>query len=419
MNKQPDLTGGERAYKLLSDDSRVFRGVAMGAPEYRTNEKFHIPLMHPVTGKECPVPPNGWSRAPETLQALIDKNEILFGKDETTQPNKKVFLTEKSKRQISSVIEETGRGKHDVLALGVEFPYCHPVALYEKLLGAGVSTHGTALDYFAGSGTTGHAVINLNREDNGNRKYILVEMGDHFDTVLKPRIQKVIYSKDWKNGKPVSREGISHMFKYIRLESYEDTLTNIELQRSKPQQLLLDKAGSFRESYMLKYMLDVESRGSQTMLNIDNFDDPWNYKLLVGAGSVGETKPVNADLIETFNWLLGLQVRHMGRISGFQVVEGENQNGEKVLVIWRKVRNLDETDLEKIATARERSNRDLEAFFIKQQYNTLDSKFNLIYVNGDNNLMNVPLNPDKEGVVPHYKVRLIEEEFKRLMFLDN
>ena len=72
-------------------------------------------------------------------------------------------------------------------------------------------------DYFAGSGTTGHSVINLNRVDKGTRKYILVEMGEVFNLVLKPRIQKVIYSKDWKDGKPVSREGSSHIFKYIRL----------------------------------------------------------------------------------------------------------------------------------------------------------------------------------------------------------
>lgn len=69
------------------------------------------------------------------------------------------------------------------------------------------------IDYFAGSGTTGHAVINLNKEDEGKRKYILCEMGEYFDTVTKPRIQKVIYSKDWKDGKPVSREGSSHCFK--------------------------------------------------------------------------------------------------------------------------------------------------------------------------------------------------------------
>jgi adenine-specific DNA-methyltransferase len=125
---------------------------------------------------------------------------------------------------------------------------------------------------------------------------------------------------------------------------------------------------------------------------------------------------VNVDLVETFNWLLGLTVRHVDRISGFQVVEGTNPKDEKVLVIWRRIRDLSETDPKKIAAARDKANRDLEAFFRKQQYNTLDSEFDVIYVNGDNNLMNVPLEPEKEGVEPRYKVRLIEEEFRRLMF---
>ncbi|MFH1673364.1 MAG: site-specific DNA-methyltransferase [Pseudomonadota bacterium] len=313
--------------------------------------------------------------------------------------------------------EDANDELHQLLGEQYAVSYPKPSKLLTLLLSASRHTKGYWIDYFAGSGTTGHAVISLNREDDNKRKYILVEMGDYFDTVLKPRISKVVYSKNWKDGKPTARHsGISHCFKYLRLESYEDALANIELQRTGPQQLLLDNAEGFRESYMLKYMLDVESRGSQALLNIDNFDDPWNYKLLVGAGSVGETKPVNADLVETFNWLLGLKVKHIDRISGFQVAEGENPKGEKVLVIWRKVRDLGETDLEKIAAAREQANRDLEAFFRKQQYNTLDSEFDVIYVNGDNNLMNVPLDPGKEGVEPRYKVRLIEEEFKRLMF---
>lgn len=310
-------------------------------------------------------------------------------------------------------------------------PFDYPKSLFtvEDLIQIGAGSNDNILDFFAGSGTTGHAVINLNRQDGGQRKYILVEMGDYFETVLKPRIMKVVYSKDWKDGKPVSREGISHMFKYIRLESYEDALGNIQLSRTDKQKSLLDAADGFRESYMLKYMLDIESKGSHTLLNIDHFDDPWSYKLLVGAGSVGETRSVNVDLIETFNWLLGLKVKHIDRISlpapesdatcqagGFQVVEGENPEEQKVLVIWRKIRNLDKTDPKKISAAREKANRVLEKFFRKQQYNTLDSEFDLIYVNGDNNLMNIPVVPEKEGVEPRYKVRLIEEEFKRLMF---
>jgi adenine-specific DNA-methyltransferase len=283
------------------------------------------------------------------------------------------------------------------------FTYPKSVSTIEDSIRIGTNSDSFILDFFAGSGTTGHAVINLNREDEGKRKYILVEMGAYFDTVLKPRIAKVIYSEEWKDGKPVSHHtGISHMFKYIRLESYEDTLANLELKRTDAQKELLNLSDSFRESYMLKYMLDTESGVSQSLLNIDAFEDPFNYKLLVGTGSVGETKPVNVDLVETFNWLLGLHVRHMDHIRGFRVIEGMSPENEKVLIIWRNIK--------------EKSNKDLNDFFKKQQYNTMDMEFDVIYVNGDNNLMNLPMTSAGGETEPRYKVRLIEEEFKRLMF---
>jgi adenine-specific DNA-methyltransferase len=252
------------------------------------------------------------------------------------------------------------------------------------------------LDYFAGSGTTGHAVINLNREDGGNRKYILVEMGAYFDTVLKPRILKVIYSKDWKDGKPVSREGSSHLLKYIRLESYEDALNNLEMQRSELQTQLLANAPELREDYMLRYMLDVESRGSASLLNIAAFAHPFDYTLKIAAGSVGETRDTAVDLVETFNYLLGLRVRQIDTIRGVVTVKGLNPEGQRVLIIWRDVEQL--------------PNSELDTFFQKQGYTTRDQEFDLIYVNGDNNLEN--LRRDDET----WKVRLTEQEFQRLMF---
>ena len=127
---------------------------------------------------------------------------------------------------------------HDIAPIGTfasereGFATQKPVKLIERCVSLTGAT--TILDFFAGSGTTGHAVINLNREDGGDRKYILIEMGEHFDTVLVPRLKKVIYSKDWKDGKPQSRNtGVSHCFKILRLESYEDTLNNLRLHRTR------------------------------------------------------------------------------------------------------------------------------------------------------------------------------------------
>jgi adenine-specific DNA-methyltransferase len=176
------------------------------------------------------------------------------------------------------------------------------------------------LDFFAGSGTTAHAAIDLNREKGNRLKYILIEMGEYFDLVTKPRIQKVIYSKDWRGGKPVSREGSSHLLKYIRLESYEDALNNIELNRTEEQASLFDTHEEFREDYTLRYMLDVEARGSVSLLNVESFADPFNYQLNIATEvSVGETRPVAADLVETFNYLLGLRVRRVETICGFHL----------------------------------------------------------------------------------------------------
>ena len=86
------------------------------------------------------------------------------------------------------------------------------------------------MDFFAGSGTTAHAVMNLNREDGGTRKYILVEMGDHFHEVILPRIKKIAFNSKWKDGKPVFEEGesgISQFVKYYDLEQYEETLQKV------------------------------------------------------------------------------------------------------------------------------------------------------------------------------------------------
>lgn len=218
--------GGEVPYKYIDDDGSVYQSVSLRAPEKRTDPKFFIPLNHPVTGKPCPVPPNGFSRTPETLQSMLEAGDILFGEDEKVQPRQKSRLTPETEKQITSVIQNGNKGKADVDALGIEFPYCHPVSLYESIIGSLTKGQPNAivLDYFAGSGTSAHSVMSLNRADGGKRKYILVEMGEHFNTVILPRIKKVAFSDKWKDGKANDGEGMSHFVKYYDLEQYEDVL---------------------------------------------------------------------------------------------------------------------------------------------------------------------------------------------------
>ena len=132
-------------------------------------------------------------------------------------------------------------------ARGFSFPKS-PHLVANCLITGRLEDGDVAGDYFAGSGTTAHAVINLNREDGGNRKYVLVEMGDYFHTVLLPRIKKVVYSKDWKDGKPVSHEGSSHFLKYYALEQYEETLRHARYEDG--EQLDIDSLKSHFEQYV-------------------------------------------------------------------------------------------------------------------------------------------------------------------------
>lgn len=238
---------------------------------------------------------------------------------------------------------------------------------------------------------------NAYAEYNNVEKVMVEKLGllGRMKNVLRGDINFNAYGKKRRStlSKNINWQG-GGMFKYIRLESYEDTLNNLELKRTGTQQDLLEKSDSFRESYMLSYMLDVEGRDS--LLNIDAFEDPFNYKLNISTGTAGETRPITVDLVETFNYLLGLTVHHIDHIRGFRVIQGASPKGEKVLVIWRNLK--------------EKSNEDLEEFFRRQEYNPKDMEFDLIYVNGDNNIENLRREDET------WKVRLIEEDFKRLMF---
>ena len=85
-----------------------------------------------------------------------------------------------------------------------------------------------SMDYFAGSGTTADSIIRLNKENGTVNGYVLVEMGDYFGGLLMPRLKKTVFANEWKDGVPQSKDGISHVIQYHRLESYEDALNNIQ-----------------------------------------------------------------------------------------------------------------------------------------------------------------------------------------------
>lgn len=254
----------------------------------------------------------------------------------------------------------------------------------------------TVLDFFAGSGTTAHAALNLNRADDGKRTYLLVDFGDYFEDTLVARIKKLVYAPEWKNGRPESiQSGISHAFKVVRLESYEDTLNNLHLQQMPVQESSLQKAAEEqRDEYMLGYFLNLESEQSPGLLDLNQFRDPFSYKLEIATHSAGETVPTTVDLLETFNWLLGLTVKQIDEQKGFVIVTGEKRSGGRTLIIWRRLADDLVAD-----------NEQLEKLLAKLAVSPADTEYDFIYINGSHTLND-----------PHKKVHLTEEAFKRLMF---
>jgi adenine-specific DNA-methyltransferase len=261
------------------------------------------------------------------------------------------------------------------------------------------------VDFFGWSGTTAEAAISIARDTKEKHFYILVEQGEYFDTVLKPRIQKVVYSADWKDGKATAPQtGISHAFKVLQIESYEDTLNNLELRRSEAQQGLLDTLPpSAKEDYLLRYLLDIESRGS--LLSVEQFKKPFDCTLKVAVDSAGAYEERAIDLVETFNYLIGLRVKHidMERDKGFLLVTGWLPTGEKTLVLWRDVEQVDYEALNRLCD--------------KLAINPADSEFEVVYINGDHNIPAVFTTTEAEGAITRtLKTRQIEPEFMSRMF---
>lgn len=403
-------------------------------PIYYDPDNNIVSVTHKLPIQILPIDSKGlkriWRRGKDVIESMFRDNKLWVKKVKDEYQVFFKFTGGLDGKMVSSIWYDAKYSASDYGTkildniLGEREIFSYPKSPYtvmDSISAMSENSSSLVLDFFAGSGTTGHAVINLNREDNGKRKYILVEMGEYFDTVTKPRIEKVIYSKDWKDGKPVSREGSSHIFKYIRLESYEDTLNNVEFSNS------FDIDDFLQTEYLTKYKIKKETEGSSIYLPAEVFYNPFEFQLKITRKN--ESRVQKIDLIETFNFLIGLQVNNIytkkynalfktidtGRLQAditlndngqyiFKIVEGSTLKGEKVLVIWRNIvgdiNNND--DLNK-------NNAVLESVTLKNQIKPADNEYDIIYINCTNSLQNFA----KDG---GYKVALIEEVMKDKMF---
>lgn len=310
-----------------------------------------------------------------------------------------------------------------------------PEKLISRLIEISSNKEDIILDFFVGSGTSAAVA------QKTGRMWVGVEQADYFDDVTKARLSKTLYGDksgvssdfNWRGG---------GAFKYLRLESYEDTLNNLSLQSDPARERALADNPSLREDYVLNYWLDVETQGSQSLLNVANFRDPTAYTMRIKQPGSDVQRLQRIDLIETFNWLIGLWVEHMAAPQTFEAefaretdpllpkdqntrlvctrtrqadagpywfrlvegytlkVPGDDTSRQKTLVVWRKLTDNPEQD-----------NAVLQHFLMeKLAISPREQTYAVIYVNGSHTLPN----PVVEG--EQTKVRLIEEAFHQAMW---
>ncbi|WP_234697272.1 site-specific DNA-methyltransferase [Candidatus Chrysopegis kryptomonas] len=214
------------------------------------------------------------------------------------------------------------------------FPTENSEILLKRVIESTSNEGDLVMDFFLGSGTTTAVAHKL------GRKWIGVEMGEHFWTIVLPRMKKVLFydksgiSKEEDVKEKYNEKTAGGFFKYQIIEQYEDTLDNIEFTENEQARLL------FKDDYLIKYYTHIETQNSPFLLNIEQLRFPFNYKLKFNPYEVGSPIETVIDIPETFNYLLGVKIKKL-------VFEKSNDNpyflilAEKdnltYLIVWRNV----------------------------------------------------------------------------------
>ncbi|HEV7906373.1 MAG TPA: DNA methyltransferase [Pyrinomonadaceae bacterium] len=231
------LEYGDDLKKIQTAMAEFFRGLPKGHPakkiRYRKVDKGGMfnddgdlnwpggggptyDVLHPKTKKPCKVPASGWRFSdPADMQKLIDANKIAFKATHKGVPRFKKYLQDMESEVQTSVIQRVGQRAVEVLESVVadkviENPKDHELLAELFNLVTWRDANAIIFDPYAGSGTTGHAVLAMNAEDNGHRRFILVENGDptnkkiprdeYTNGLTAERVRRVL-SGQWADGK--------------------------------------------------------------------------------------------------------------------------------------------------------------------------------------------------------------------------
>lgn len=274
LSQQASLSGGEKAYNKIDENGEVYQSVSMAWPNKKqAPSEYFIPLVHPTTGKECVVPPRGWRNPPKTMSELLAKGLIIFGPDERTQPRRKYLLSENMYENIPSLLYFGGSDVELLKSLGIPFDTPKVVDVCKEHIQSLTSKDSIILDFFSGSATTAHAVMKLNAEDGGHRKFIMVQLPEVTDEKSEARkagyanICEIGKERIRRAGKKVKEEagqaanGLDTGFRVLKLDS--SNMEDVFYTPDKFEPSLLDslvdniKADRSGEDLLFQVMLDL------------------------------------------------------------------------------------------------------------------------------------------------------------------
>lgn len=209
-------------------------------------------VVHPETGLPCKVPPGGWRfSTPEKMQQMIDEGIVVFRKDHTEPPIKKTYLVRRIGKHTSCDEECVGKqvmGSYfyrsflqsstvisNLLGKNVfEYPKDHEIiARMIKYVTSSVDND-IILDFFSGSATTAHSVMQLNAEDGGNRRYILVQLPE----ICSEKSEA--FKAGYRNICEIGKERIRRAGRQVKSALEEDGLVIREMEKYKAEQGTLD-----------------------------------------------------------------------------------------------------------------------------------------------------------------------------------
>ena len=212
-------------------------GVFMDSDLSRSNGPKDFTIINPKTNKECLIPNRGWGKSKEELLRLQKENMIYYG-DDTTPPRLKSYLTGDSESVFDNFVfaDTSGDKKAIDRMFGSQvFEFPKSLEMIKQLIGLCTNKNDCVIDFFSGSATTAHAVMQLNAEDGGNRKFIMVQLPEETDS------KSEAFKAGYKNICEIGKERIRRAGDKILAEAQNEVVDLAQYAESYEVDALNDK----------------------------------------------------------------------------------------------------------------------------------------------------------------------------------